>query len=218
MQKALRLCRKDRGINTPLIRIALFPEWLFQIRLPHWSLISFLLSQQPDDYSAPFKTTQKSMYKPIRLNVYIVNPPQMVSMIVLSYIEALCIMCVFLLTWLCALSSWFSLWHWRRACLSASSACARWAFSRHFCEYCSDSTSISRWKDSSSSLPNTHGSCQSSLLFHSALSSCTKLKTQIMPIKKRFVSRSWPMLLNKKKKGTWMKSLVIPVLAGSPPS
>lgn len=56
------------------------------------------------------------------------------------------------LTWLCALSSWFSRWHCRRACRSASSACARCAFSRHFCEYCSDSTSSSRWTDCSSSL------------------------------------------------------------------
>ena len=55
-------------------------------------------------------------------------------------------------TWLCALSSWFSLWHCLRACLSASSAWAKWAFSRHFWEYCSDSTSISRWYEHSSSL------------------------------------------------------------------
>lgn len=61
------------------------------------------------------------------------------------------------LTWLWALSSWFSRWHWRRACLSASSACARWAFSKHFWEYCSESTSSSRCTDCSSSLRNTHG-------------------------------------------------------------
>lgn len=60
--------------------------------------------------------------------------------------------CVSLQTWLWALSSWFSLWHCLRACLSASSAWARCAFSRHFWEYCSDNTSSSLWMDCSSSL------------------------------------------------------------------
>lgn len=55
-------------------------------------------------------------------------------------------------TWLWAFSSWFSRWHCLRACLSASSAWARWAFSRHFWEYCSDNTSSSLWMDCSSSL------------------------------------------------------------------
>lgn len=59
-------------------------------------------------------------------------------------------------TWLWALSSWFSRWHCRRACRSASSAWARWAFSRHFCEYCSERTSSSRCTDCSSSLGRGH--------------------------------------------------------------
>lgn len=63
----------------------------------------------------------------------------------------LCI-CVCIQTWLWAFSSWFSLWHCLRAWRSASSAWARWAFSRHFWEYCSDSTSSSLWMDCSSSL------------------------------------------------------------------
>lgn len=116
-------------------------------------------------------------------------------------------LCVFAIccTWLCALSSWFSLWHWRRACLSASSACARCAFSRHFCEYCSDSTSISLWNDSSSSLPKMHtkDSCQSSLLsfvplFHPALSwkygscqqtACEQIVAELMNEKARWTKK-----------------------------
>lgn len=80
-----------------------------------------------------------------------------------SYNTVICALrwavCVSVGTWLCALSSWFSLWHCLRACRSASSAWARWAFSRHFWEYCSDNTSISRWKEHNSSLKYNSTPC-----------------------------------------------------------
>ena len=56
-------------------------------------------------------------------------------------------------TWLWRSSSWPSCWQRRSVC-SRSSACrVRAPISRHFCEYCSDSTCSSRFSASTSDLP-----------------------------------------------------------------
>lgn len=117
-----------------LTRRALFPVlWYLHLRAhPQLPWSAFWWSLLPVDCSTPTESKKKQLRR--------------------EWQQSNCILDHRVRTWLWALSSWFSLWHCLRACLSASSAWARWAFSKHFWEYCSDNTSISRWKEHSSSL------------------------------------------------------------------